>query len=86
MSGLWAILHGSLLLGMVLMAVLVLRVRDLMVAAIALAAFSLMMALEYYLLQAPDVAIAEAGIGAGLTTAIFMVAIRATRRREDRAS
>ena len=55
-----------------------------MVAAIALAAFSLMMALEYYLLQAPDVAIAEAGIGAGLTTAIFMVAIRATRRREDR--
>lgn len=84
MSGLWAILHGTLLLGMVLMAVLVLRVRDLMVAAIALAAFSLMMALEYYLLQAPDVAIAEAGIGAGLTTAIFMVAIRATRRREDR--
>ena len=84
MSGLWVVLHGALLLGMVLMSILVLRVRDLMVAAIALAAFSLMMALEYYLLQAPDVAIAEAGIGAGLTTAIFMVAIRATRRREDR--
>ena len=84
MSGLWAILHGALLLGMVLMSILVLRVRDLMVAAIALAAFSLMMALEYYLLQAPDVAIAEAGIGAGLTTAIFMVAIRATRRREGK--
>ncbi len=84
MSGWWTVLHGSLLIGMILMAVLVLRVRDLMVAAIALAAFSLMMALEYYLLQAPDVAIAEAGIGAGLTTAIFMVAIRATRRREGK--
>ena len=85
MSGWWTVLHGSLLIGMILMAVLVLRVRDLMVAAIALAAFSLMMALEYYLLQAPDVAIAEAGIGAGLTTAIFMVAIRATRRREEKS-
>ena len=67
MSGLWAVLHGALLLGMVLMSILVLRVRDLMVAAIALAAFSLMMALEYYLLQAPDVAIAEAGIGAAFS-------------------
>ena len=85
MSGWWMVLHGALLTGMILMAVLVLRVRDLMVAAIALAAFSLMMALEYYLLQAPDVAIAEAGIGAGLTTAIFMVAIRATRRREEKS-
>ncbi len=85
MSGWWMLLHGALLTGMILMAVLVLRVRDLMVAAIALAAFSLMMALEYYLLQAPDVAIAEAGIGAGLTTAIFMVAIRATRRREEKS-
>ena len=85
MSGWWTVLHGSLLIGMILMAVLVLRVRDLMVAAIALAAFSLMMALEYYLLQAPDVAIAEAGIGAGLTTAIFMVAIRATRRLEEKS-
>ena len=85
MSGWWMVLHGALLTGMILMAVLVLRVRDLMVAAIALAAFSLMMALEYYLLQAPDVAIAEAGIGVGLTTAIFMVAIRATRRREEKS-
>ena len=64
-------------LGMVGLAVSVLFLRDLMASAVALAGFSLLLALEFYVLQAPDVAIAEAGIGAGLTTAIFMVAIRA---------
>ena len=38
---------------------------------------------EFYILQAPDVAIAEAGIGAGLTTAIYIVAIRGTTRWEE---
>jgi len=42
---------------------------------------SLLLSLQFYILQAPDVAIAEAGIGAAITTAIFVVAIRATRRR-----
>ena len=56
---------------------------DLLAAAVSFAAFSLLLALEFYILQAPDVAIAEAGIGAGLTTAIFVIAIRGTRRHED---
>lgn len=70
-------LQIALGLGMVGLAVSVLFLRDLMASAVALAGFSLLLALEFYVLQAPDVAIAEAGIGAGLTTAIFMVAIRA---------
>jgi uncharacterized MnhB-related membrane protein len=36
-----------------------------------------MTALEFYILQAPDVAIAEAAIGAGLSTTIYIIAIRA---------
>jgi len=40
---------------------------------------SLLLSLEFYMLHAPDVAIAEAGIGAGLTMAIFIFAIRGTR-------
>jgi len=36
----------------------------------------LLLSLEFYILQAPDVAIAEAGIGAGLTTAIYIIALR----------
>jgi uncharacterized MnhB-related membrane protein len=34
-------------------------------------------------LQAPDVAIAEAAIAAALTTAIFVLTIMRTRRKEE---
>ena len=78
------IIQAFLLLGLIISAVLVVAFKDLLSAAIAFAAFSLMLALEFYLLQAPDVAIAEAGIGAGLTTAIFIVAIRGTKRFEEK--
>jgi energy-converting hydrogenase B subunit D len=77
------IFHGMILAGLLISAIAVIAFRDLLSAAIAFAAFSLLLALEFYLLQAPDVAIAEAGIGAGLTTAIFIIAIRGTRRHEE---
>ena len=48
-----------------------------------LAAMSLLLSLEFYLLQAPDVAITEAAVGAGLSTAIFIIAIGKTRRFEE---
>jgi uncharacterized MnhB-related membrane protein len=57
--------------------------KDLIAAAIAVAAMSLLLSLEFYILQAPDVAIAEAGVGACLTTAILIISIRATKREED---
>ena len=57
--------------------------KDLLLAVVALAAFSLLLSLEFFILQAPDVAIAEAAVGAGLTTAIYIFAIKETARRED---
>jgi len=57
--------------------------KDLLSAVIAVAAMSLLLSLEFYILQAPDVAIAEAGVGACLTTAIFIIAIKGTKRKED---
>jgi uncharacterized MnhB-related membrane protein len=57
--------------------------RDLLAAAITLAAMSLLLSLEFYLLQAPDVAIAQAGVGACLTTAIVIIAIKGTKRMEE---
>jgi len=59
--------------------------KDLIAAAIAVAAMSLLLSLEFYILQAPDVAIAEAGVGACLTTAILIIAIKSTRRMEEDA-
>lgn len=64
-------------------AVFAVYLKDLVAAAIALAAMSLLLSLEFFILQAPDVAIAEAGVGACLTTAILVIAIRATKREEE---
>ncbi len=76
-------LHLMLLIGMLVTAFMALRSRDLLVSVIYLAAMSLLLSVEFYLLHAPDVAIAEAAVGAGLTTAIFMMAIRKTERYEN---
>ena len=77
------LLQALILLGLIITGALVVAFKDLLAAAIAFAAFSLLLAIEFYILQAPDVAIAEAGIGAGLTTAIFIIAIRGTKRYEE---
>jgi energy-converting hydrogenase B subunit D len=77
------VMHGAVLIGLIITALLIIYFRDLLSAAIAFGIFSFLLSLEFYILQAPDVAIAEAGIGAGLTTAIFIVAIRGTQRMEE---
>ena len=74
------ILHIAIPVLIVVCALFVATLRDLIAATIALAALSLLLSLEFYLLQAPDVALAEAGIGAAITTAIFVIAIKATKR------
>lgn len=61
-------------------AILVARFKDLLHAVIALGALSLLLAVLFYMMQAPDVAMAEAGIGAAITTAVYIFAIRATKR------
>lgn len=76
------ILHMVIPIVIVVCAVFVAKFKDLIYAALALAALSLLLALEFYILQAPDVAIAEAGIGAAITVAIIVLAIRSTKRTE----
>ncbi len=76
-------LHVLTLILVVVGAALAFWFRDLLAAVIALAGSSLLLSLEFYLLQAPDVAIAEAGIGAALTVAIYILAIRKTHYKEE---
>jgi energy-converting hydrogenase B subunit D len=76
------ILQAVVLAGLVIAAAVIIRFQDLLSAAVAFGIFSFVLSLEFYILQAPDVAIAEAGIGAGLTTAIYILAIRGTGRWE----
>ena len=55
---------------------------DLFKSIVFFVAFGLVMALIWVRLEAPDVALAEAAIGAGLTGALFLVALSRLRRLE----
>lgn len=76
-------LQAVLLLGIVSSGFLAVKSEDLLKSVIFLAAMSLLLTAQFYLLQAPDVAIAEAAVGTGLSTAIFIIAIRKTERWEN---
>lgn len=52
-------------------------------AAVSFIVFGLLMALAWARLDAPDIALAEAAIGAGLTGALVLDAIGALGRRRD---
>ncbi len=75
-------LHIIIPVVLVVCAIFVAVSRDLLYAVVALAVLSLLLAFQFYLMKAPDVAIAEAGIGAAVTTAILIITIRATKRME----
>jgi len=59
------------------------RTRDLLAAVVIFAAYSLLLAVNWQLLGAPDVAITEAAVGAGVTTLLLITAVRRTRRHEE---
>ncbi len=73
-----------LILIMLIGAIAVCVFRTLINAVVAMALVSLIASILFYYLQAPDVAMAEASVGAALTTAIFVIAIRKTKKRDDK--
>jgi energy-converting hydrogenase B subunit D len=77
------IANTLVLILMVAASLVAVLLRDLLAAAVAMAAMNLLLSLEFFMLQAPDVAIAQAGVGACLSTAIVIIAIRGTKRMEE---
>jgi energy-converting hydrogenase B subunit D len=71
-----------LIVFLIVAALIVERTKDLLGAVIIFTAYSLVMALLWLLLRAPDVAMTEAAIGAGITTILFVAVISRTRRME----
>lgn len=67
---------------MIITAIIAAEMKDLLSAAIALGVMSLVVSILFYMLQAPDVAITEAAIGAALSMAVVIFAIRSTKRWE----
>jgi uncharacterized MnhB-related membrane protein len=68
---------------LILLAVAVVFVRDLLAAVIVFLVYSLIMAIVFTQLKAPDVALTEAAVGAGITTLLFIITIAKTTRREE---
>jgi len=71
-----------LILFLIVSAIAVERTKDLLGAVIIFTAYSLVMSLLWLLLRAPDVAMTEAAIGAGITTILFVAVISRTGRME----
>jgi uncharacterized MnhB-related membrane protein len=59
---------------------------DLFKAIVLFIAFGLVMALAWVRLQAPDIALAEAAIGAGVTGALLLAALARSNDLADRVS
>jgi len=76
-------LNITFIVMLVVSALLAVFSRDLLAAVIIFSVYSLIMALMWQRLQAPDLALTEAAVGAGITTVLFVVAIFKTRRREE---
>ena len=77
MSGiLIAVLNTLVLCGALASAMVAVHAKKLIDSVIALAAAGSFIALEFVLLQAPDVAIAEVSVGAVLSTILYIIALR----------
>lgn len=76
------VLHIIIPLALVICAIFVAVFRDLLYSIVSLAVLSLLLAFQFFIMKAPDVAMAEAGIGAAVTTAILIITLRATKRME----
>ncbi len=67
---------------LVLTAFAVERTKDLLSAVIVFAAFSLVLSVLWLILKAPDVALTEAAVGAGITTVVLLAVLSKTERYE----
>jgi uncharacterized MnhB-related membrane protein len=68
---------------LVVLAVAAVFMRDLLAATVVFMVYSLLMAIVFTQLRAPDVALTEAAVGAGITTLLFVITIAKTDRREE---
>ncbi len=70
--------HIFIAVGILVCAVMAIRAKKLLVSALWLAGTSALVALAMYLLGAPEIAVIELSVGAGLVTVLFVFAINLT--------
>ena len=70
------IIEWLLLIFLIVCAIAVSLSKNLLNSVIIFMSYSLVMAVIWVLLQAPDLAITEAAVGAGVTSVLFFLALR----------
>ncbi len=77
-----SLIQNGLLIFMLVLYIVAIELKDLLHSVILLTGASIILAVIFYMLQAPDIAITQATVGAGVTTVLFVIALSRTRRRE----
>ena len=77
------VLNTLVMIGVLVSAAFAVFSKKILSSVIALGVTGAFMALEFILLHAPDVAIAEAAVGAVLATTIFIIAVKKTTGKGD---
>jgi len=77
-----ALIQNALLIFLFALYVIAIELKDLLYSIIILTGGSVTLAVIFYMLQAPDIAITQAAVGAGVSTVLFVIAISRTRRQE----
>lgn len=78
------ILNTLIIVGLVISAFCVFFLDDMLQCIIAMAVLGGFLALEFLILKAPDVALAEAAVGAILTPVIFIITLNKVKAKKVR--
>ena len=84
MSNIIVVLNVIVVLGLVTSAILACTMEKMLSSVIALGTTGIFAAAEFLILQAPDVAISEAAVGAALVPIVFIVTLKKVHGREDK--
>ena len=76
------VIQSVLLLLLFALNIIAIELKDLLYSVIVLGGSSITLAVVFFMLQAPDIAITQAAVGAGISTVLFVIAISRTRREE----
>ena len=80
----FTILNTLIVIGIVVCALLSVTAKKTMSSVICMAASGAFVALEFIMLQAPDVAIAEVAVGLAITTIVFVLALTKTGGEQEK--
>ena len=78
------IVNAIIIIGLIISAVSIFILDDVLQCIIATSVLGTFLALEFLLLKAPDVAIAEGAVGEILTPVIFIITLNKVKRNKNK--